>query len=75
MPGRSASDLRRLRLKVAAFKQTSQADAAPALMVGWEAHRAAQRPMAKVIKQTLYERCRVGWVALEWRSRSSRWSS
>ena len=67
MLGGSASDLRRLRLKVGGVQpDASQADAVRALLVGWVALRAAPRPRAKLINQTLYERCRVGLVTLEW---------
>jgi hypothetical protein len=76
MLGRSASDMRRLRLKVAAFKQTpvKQTLCERWWSVGWRIER-PPRPRANLIKQTLYERCRIGWVALEWPSRSGRWSS
>jgi hypothetical protein len=74
--GGSDNDLRRLRLKVAAFNQTpvEQPLREHWWAVGWCIER-PPRPRANLIKQTLYERCRVGWVALEWPSRSGRWSS
>jgi hypothetical protein len=75
MLDRSGSDLRGLRLTVAAFKQTlvKQTLCERWWSVGWRIERPRGRG-ANLIKQTLYERCRVGWVALEWPSHSGRWS-
>jgi hypothetical protein len=76
MLGGSASDSRRLRLKVGAFRQTlvKQMLCERWWSVEWRIERPRGQG-ANLIKQTLYERCRAGWVALEWPSRSGRWSS
>jgi hypothetical protein len=60
---------------VAAFKQTlvKQTLLERWWSVGWRMDRPRGRE-ANLVKQTLHERCSVGWVALEWRLRSGRWS-